>query len=103
MHNFILGLNFDELFRNETQYLFFFYFVCYWSLIEIEITALTRSRSPNVKYIEYHRALVYNFGRKSKASFGSNYHRHHNTKGSIEKVRENRQNRPIKNSNTKNL
>ena len=80
---------------------FFFYFVCYWSLIEIEITALTRRRSPTFEYIKYHRALVYNFGRKSKASFGSSYHKDLNTKGSFKKKTENRQNRPIK--NTKNL
>ena len=64
---------------------FFFNFVCYWSLIEIEITALTRSRSPTFEYIKYHRALVYNFGRKSKASFGSSYHKDLNTKGRFKK------------------
>ena len=101
VHNFILGLRFNELFRNETRYLFFYLF---YSPLELDWNRKNCSNAEQKSHCRahnYQRALVYNFGRKCKASFGSNYHKDHNTKGSFKIEAENRRNRPIK--NTKNL
>ena len=81
MHNFILGLRFNELFRNETRYLFFYLF---YSPLELDWNRKNCSNAEQKSHCRahnYQRALVYNFGRKCKASFGSNYHKDHNTQG----------------------
>ena len=83
MHNFILGLRFNELFRNETRYLFFYLF---YSPLELDWNRKNCSNAEQKSHCRahnYQRALVYNFGRKCKASFGSNYHKDHNTQGSF--------------------
>ena len=81
-----------------------FFFYLFYSPLELDWNRKNCSnveQKSHCRAHKYQRALVYNFGRKCKASFGSNYHKDHNTKGSFKIEAENRRNRPIK--NTKNL
>ena len=67
VHNFILGLGFDELFRNEARYLF----LLFCSLLELDWNRKNSSNAEQKSLCQahkYQRALVYNFGRAKRRS-----------------------------------